>query len=151
MIHESKEFSRRIVRHIAMLERLRRRFLDHLLACHDLSGSMFLVLLFLDRHPGTRQDKLCDDLLIDKSGVTRKCRRLEESGYISREMQDDDKRQYKLFLTTEGERLIPIIRGALSRWRDQVTRGMSETEQQELLRLLEQMETNALTSGGELR
>ena len=144
MTHENREFSRRIVHYIAMLERQRRRFLDQHLARYGLQGSMFLVLLFLERHPGTSQDSLCADLLIDKSGVARKCRKLEDLGLLSREPQDEDKRQNMLFLPAGGEQLIPTLRARLSDWRERVTQGMSEREQQELLRLLEQMETNAL-------
>ena len=144
MKNEKQDFARNIVGYIARLERQRRHYLDEHLHDYKLHGSMFLIILFLDRNPGSSQDNLCEYLLIDKSGVARKCRRLEDFGYIKREQSPDDRRQNSLFLTDNGQRLLPVIRELLSKWREIVTKDMNESDQKELMRLLELMEKNAL-------
>ncbi|NLG89532.1 MAG: MarR family transcriptional regulator [Clostridiaceae bacterium] len=144
MKNEKQDFARNIVRYISRLERQRRHYLDEHLRSYKLQGSMFLIILFLDRNPGASQDNLCEYLLIDKSGVTRKCSRLESLGYIKREQSPDDKRQNSLFLTEDGKKLLPVIRELLSNWREIVTKDMDENDQKELMRLLELMEKNAL-------
>jgi len=144
MKNEKQDFARNIVRYISRLERQRRHYLDEHLQHYKLYGSMFLIILFLDRNPGSSQDNLCEYLLIDKSGVARKCRRLEELGYIKREQSPVDKRQNSLFLTENGQKLLPVIRELLSNWREIVTKEMDEDDQKELIRLLEIMEKNAL-------
>ncbi len=144
MNNEKQEFTRNIVRYITRLERQRRHYMDEHLRTFKLYGSMFIIILFLDRNPGSSQDNLCEYLLIDKSGVARKCRKLEDLGYIKREQSQDDRRQNRLFLTENGQELLPIIRTYLSKWREMVTKDMTECEQKELLRLLELMEKNAL-------
>jgi len=144
MSNEKQEFARNIVRYIARLERLRRHYLDEHLRTYNLHGSMFMIILYLDRNPGSSQDNLCEYLLIDKSGVARKCRSLEDEKYIRREQSQDDRRQNRLYLTEKGRELLPVIRSLLSEWREIVTKNMDEQEQKELLRLLEIMENNAL-------
>jgi DNA-binding MarR family transcriptional regulator len=144
MKNEKQDFARNIVRYISLLERQRRHYLDEHLQNYKLRGTMFLIILFLDKNPGSSQDNLCEYLLIDKSGVARKCRRLEDLGYIKREQSPDDRRQNSLFLTENGQKLLPVIRELLSNWRDIVTKNMDENDQKELMRLLELMEKNAL-------
>jgi len=144
MKNEKQDFARNIVRYISRLERQRRHYLDEHLQQYKLYGSMFLIILFLDRNPGSSQDNLCEYLLIDKSGVARKCSRLEELGYIKREQSPADRRQNSLFLTENGQKLLPVIRELLSNWREIVTKNMDESDQKELMRLLEIMEKNAL-------
>jgi len=144
MSSDKQEFSRNIIKHITRLERQKRHYLDKRLQGFSLHGEMFMIILYLDRHPGSSQDNLSEYLLIDKSGVARKCSRLEELGYIKREPSPDNRRQNELYLTENGKSLLPVIRSLLAQWREIVTKDMTEHEQKELLRLLEIMENNAL-------
>jgi len=144
MSKDRQEYARDIVRCIARLERQRRRYLDEHLSDKKLHGSMFLMMLFLDRSPGSMQEDLCSFLGIDKSGIARKCRRMEDLGYLRREQSQQNRRQNRLYITDSGRELLPRIRELLSEWRDIVTDGMDEREQEQLLRLLELMMENAL-------
>lgn len=144
MNNDTQEFSRNIIKHITRLERKKRHYLDENLRDFKLHGAMFMIILYLDRHPGSSQDILSVYLLVDKSGVARKCSRLEELGYIKREQSQDNKRQNELYLTESGQALLTVIRSLLSQWREIVTKDMTEHEQKELLRLLELMEKNSL-------
>jgi DNA-binding MarR family transcriptional regulator len=139
MNEESQEIARNIVRYIHFLEKKRRYFLDERLGAYRLSGSTFMIILFLDRNPGASQDDLADFLLINKSSVARTCRQLADLGYIRREQSSQDRRLNNLYLTGSGQGLLPVIRELLAEWRDQVTCGMCAEDQQVLLRLLAQM------------
>ena len=143
---DSKEhtFSRNIARYIGRLEKLRRQFLNNRLKAYKLKGSMFLMLLFLDKNPGSSQDSLVDFIGIDKSGIARKCRKMDDLGYITREQDENNRRQYNLFLTDAGRELLPVIRELLSEWSDGITDGMDIREKKELIRLLEMMVDNAV-------
>ncbi len=143
---DSKEhsFSRNIARYIGRLEKLRRQFLNNRLKAYKLKGSMFLMLLFLDKNPGSSQDSLVDFIGIDKSGIARKCSKMDDLGYITREQDENNRRQYNLFLTDAGRRLLPAIRELLSEWSDGITAGMDIREKKELIRLLEMMVNNTV-------
>ncbi len=136
-------FSRNIARYIGRLEKRRRQFLNERLHAYRLKGSMFLILLFLDKHPGSTQDALVEFIGIDKSGIARKCRQMDDHGYIAREQDQANRRQYNLYLTDTGRELLPVIRALLTEWSDGITAGMSIREKKELIRLLEIMVNNA--------
>lgn len=141
---ESIDFTRDILRYITRLEQQRRRYLDEHLREKKLHGSMFMVLLYLEKEPGASQDELTTFLGIDKSGVARICCKLEDLTYIRRERSRDDRRQNKLYLDEYGRNLLPIIRNLLQRWRKTVTEGIDEHDQKELLRQLGHMMSNVL-------
>ena len=144
MSSSEHSFSRNIARYIGRLEKFRRRFLNNRLQAHKLKGSMFLILLYLNKNPGSSQDSLADFVGIDKSGIARMCRKMDDLGYISREQDDANRRQYNLCLTDSGRELIPVIRDLLTEWSDGMTAGMSIQEKKELIRLLEMMADNAV-------
>jgi len=136
-------FSRNIARYIGRLEKRRRQFLDDHLKIYKLKGSMFLILLYLDKNPGSSQDSLVPFIGIDKSGIARKCRQMDDLGYITREQDTANRRQYNLRLTDAGRTLLPAIRALLSEWSDNITAGMGIAEKKELIQLLELMVNNA--------
>lgn len=140
---KEQEFSRNIARYIGCLEKRRKQFLNNRLGVYQLKGSMFLMLLYMDKHPDCSQDDLVEFIGIDKSGIARKCRTMEDLEYIRREPLEDNRRQYRLALTERGSGLLPVIRELLLDWSKSITRDMSRAEQEEMIRLLEMMADNA--------
>jgi DNA-binding MarR family transcriptional regulator len=143
MSTESIDFTKDILRYITRLEQQRRRYLDEHLREKKLYGSMYMVLLYLEKEPGASQDELATFLSIDKSGVARICRKLEDLTYIRRERSRNDRRQNKLYLVESGRDLLPIIRSLMHQWRKAVMAGLDERDQKELLRQLGHMMDNA--------
>jgi DNA-binding MarR family transcriptional regulator len=141
-IEKDHDITRSIIRCISHLERHRRKFINENLKDSNLRGSMFLALTFLKHNPGCSQDKLCNELLIDKGNAARLCRQLEETGYITRQQSPEDRRQNMLFLTEKGEEQIVQIRESLGQWRSAATEGMTDEEVEILARLLTQMKEN---------
>lgn len=141
----NNETARIIARCISHLERHRRKYLNENLKEQEIRGSMFLALTYLSHNPGSSQDKLCNELLIDKGNAARLCRQLEETGYIRREQSPIDRRQNMLFLTEYGEAQLPIIRKYLQAWTSAATAGMTEEEMNTLISLLLRMKENIHT------
>ena len=98
-----------------------------------------MILLHIARHPGTTQDAIVSHMYIDKCNVARRTKKLEELGYIRRETGKVDRRQNNLYLTEEGEKLVPVIRGYLREWAKTITRDLSDEEHILLLGLLDRM------------
>ncbi len=78
MTMDEQMFSRNIARYIGRLEKLRRKYLNERLSIYNLKGSMVFMLLFPVRHPGPSQDALSEFTGIDKSGIARNCRQLDD-------------------------------------------------------------------------
>ena len=134
--------TRLLVKNISHLERHRRKFVNERLKGDDLRGTMYLALLCLHHSPGSSQDKLCSDLLIDKGNAARLCRQLEDAGYITRQQSPEDRRQNMLFLTEQGKKEIPVICELIDEWYVSATEGLTEEEADTLYRVLLRMKEN---------
>lgn len=145
MFENDTDLARRIAKSISYLERHRRRYINEHLKEQGLRGSMFLAITYLNRNPGSSQDKLCSELLIDKGNVARMCRHLEELGYLYREQSATDRRQYQLYLTDSGKEQVAHIRKLFEQWRQIATQGMSEDDCRVLTELLVRMTDNIST------
>lgn len=142
--HGAEDLGHTVMHYIASLDRRRRRFLNEGLVQLGLSGPMPNFLLTLERAPGVSQDYLAEQLHVDKSGIARLARELENLGYIRRELSSDNRRMYRLFITEAGEEVLPVIRSLLSLWRETVMAGISSDKQTEMLQLLSQMVENSM-------
>ena len=108
-----------------------------LCACHH------SFLLAIGGHPGMTQEQLAKHLCLNKSTVTRALNQLEEKEYIERRPDVGDKRIYRVFLTKNGEELLPCVRGAAREWNEKITQGVSEEKLEQFYAVLEQLEQNA--------
>lgn len=139
----SHEFGRKITRLISHLERKRRRYINEGLRPLGLQGAMFMYILTLDIFPGSSQDFIAEHLGIDKSNVARTARKLEDAGLIRRQLSEEDRRQYCMYLTEAGQELLPVIQQRLRSWTDLVASDLDENERQIAVDLLSRMMENA--------
>ena len=113
--------------------------MDDRLRGYGFVGGMPMILLYINRHPGTTQDAIVSHMYIDKCTVARRTKRLEELGYISRETGKEDRRENNLYVTETGEKLVPVIRKILHDWAKSVTRDLSDEERILLITLLDRL------------
>ena len=127
---------------ISSLSRLGRRFASKTFHSYDFNSAMHLYLLVISLHPGSSQDFLVDYFYMDKGNVAKEARKLEERGYLRRELDPHNRRQYRLYLTPLGEEMVPIIRSQMLFWNNQLTQGFSKEEKEQLISFLLRMEEN---------
>lgn len=72
------------------------------------------ILEMCEEGEGMLVNQLAHALEIDTPAVSGMLRRMEKTGIIRREVQLDNRRQTRVFLTTEGEQLREKVRGALA-------------------------------------
>lgn len=133
------DFPRQLSRSITFLHRQRQKYMSERLKQYGFVGAMHMILLHIGRHPGTTQDAIVSHMFIDKCNVARRTKKLEELGYIRRETGKQDRRQNNLYITEEGEKLVPVIRGYLREWAKSVTHDLNDEERILLLNLLDRM------------
>ena len=139
---QEKNDERDMANLVGILERHRRRYINEQLRSTGLYGSMFFIMLKLECSPGINQDQLSEHLFIDKTRTARTARSLEKSGYITREIDEDNRRQYKLYLSGKGAELLPEIRRVLTEWHTDISAGISGSDYETALRVLEKMYQN---------
>ena len=103
------------------------------------AGAMYMILLHIERHPGTTQDSIANHMCIDKCNVARRTKKLEALGYLYRETNQNDRRQNNLYLTEKGRELVPIIRSYMGQWGREITAGLTDEERATLIGLLTKM------------
>lgn len=132
-----------MVKHFSRLERRQKHFMNSALQSSGVHGIMYKLIITIKRHPGTSQDFLADFYSVDKSQITRLVRKLEKMNYLSRSVNENDRRYFRLFLTGEGERLHTTIRQALKKWGTLISKEISAENISVTTETIEKMIANA--------
>lgn len=133
-------------RHLALLHRQMMKELERELAPLELGPGRYLYLFGLYIRDGRKQQELADVIGIDKAAVTRALSRLEQSGYIVRKDDQEDRRAIRVYLTPKGRNLQPQLEAAAIDCIETMTSTLDTDERTELRRLLAKM-TLPLLSG----
>jgi len=132
-----------ILSSILRIDRQRRLALRCKLQPYGFVGVMHLILLRAYRSPGTSQEEVARFYAIDKGSVARDALRLERMGCLRREIDPDDRRQYRLFSTPEGDRILPEIWENDEAFFRRISQGFSQAELEALAAMLKRMEDNS--------
>ena len=125
-------------------------YLGKALAPYGLNTSQYLFIAVLSKEPGITQDKLPQRIGVNKSTVTRTLAQLEQSGFIRRAVNPQDKRTTSVHPTQQAYAVFPQIMKLVSRWDAAVTDQFAESEKQTLQTLLRRLAESAKAFGQEL-
>lgn len=106
-------------------------------------GSGYSFLMTLYRQGGISQEALSNYLKMDKGTTAKAIKKLEDEGYLVREIDVKDRRAYNVFLTPRGFDVIPKIQDAIKDWEKIITTGFSEEESHSVEQILAKMAENA--------
>lgn len=132
-----------IGRWISILYRYRQNYIGKKLASYKIGSGQYFFLLVLAKNNGISQEELSDYLKIDKATTAKAIKKLEDEGYVIRDVDAMDKRAYQVFLTQKGLKMIPIIEKVIADWEKLITADFSESESCLLEGVLEKMARNA--------
>ncbi|MEK8132176.1 MarR family transcriptional regulator [Paenibacillus filicis] len=132
-----------IPRLISLLYRYGHMYIADRLREHEIGRGQYIFLNALYKADGLSQEELAEYLLIDKGTTAKALKKLEEQGYVTRQVRDDDKRFYRVFLTTKALGIKDEVRSVLIDWRSLLTDGFSDEEKELAWTLLERMGENA--------
>jgi len=133
----------KIGRWISIIHRHRQNYLTKRLEAYRIGSGQHVFLMILSRHDGISQEQLSEYMKIDKATTAKAIKKLENEGYIRREVDPRDKRAYKVFLTPKGVEVIPAIKEAIQDWERMATNNISEDEIMLLMEILGKMAENA--------
>lgn len=104
-----------------------------------LNTSQYATLLLLDCVEGRRLTDMSDQLLREKSTITRIVDRLEREGLVRRIADPHDRRAQRVLLTPSGAERVAHARQAHHHSLEQRMSVLSEPEQQQLVQLLSKL------------
>lgn len=109
-----------------------------------ITSGQFMIVAAVCARPGQSQDQIADFVLMDKSTVTKTLAQLEESGMVSRQGNEEDKRVTNVFPTDLALKIYPQITQAKARWHQKLLEGIPEHRWDEVGEILEILMENAV-------
>ena len=128
---------------IARLYRSSQNHLASRLAKLHIGRGQHSFLLVLFSKDGISQDNLAQTLHMNKAAVTRALLKLEQNGYVERRKDTADRRNNYIYLTKKAQDIKKQFLSEINSWTDKLARGISNIEQQQLIKLLKRMGNNA--------
>ena len=93
-----------ILREIGQIYRAVNSFSDYVMKSINLEKGQYQFLVRIKENPGINQKKLSSLLLVDKTTTTKAINKLVVKGYINKKVDETDKRNSMLYLTSKGEK-----------------------------------------------
>lgn len=137
---------------LGRLFHLQRQAMKRRLTKHGAHHGEVVCLRLLAGADGWSQRDLAEILHLSRPRVTSILQGLEKSGAVRREVDPDDQRVIRVFLTPEGRRRELENRAAFEGYLNQTVGLLSEADRIELVRLLDQVSSHIaalLGPGGE--
>ncbi len=129
-------------------------FLNDRLRPFHLSAGQFPVLMLLAKEQNIMQETLVRHYRLDKGTIARAVRKLEDAGYIRRIIDPDNRRAVRIFLTTAGEKIVPVLQEIDCEWGERVLAGLGPEERRTLNTLVRAVAKNSqeiMNDAGECR
>ncbi len=109
----------------------------------EILPSQYYMLLFLYYEMGTNQSDIAKACLMDRSGVSRAFKDFEEKGLITREVDENNKRAYKITLTQKGIETSEFLIEKEKEWDDMICEQL-DISRDDLLELLTKISLKSL-------
>ena len=141
---DNNEYS--IGRWISVLYRYGQCYISKNLEPYGIGSGQYIFLIALYRQQGINQGQLSEYLRVDKATTAKAIKHLEKEGYIIRDIDEKDKRAYKLFLTQKAMDIRSELYQVLRKWEDIFSAGLAADEKRTFLKTIEHMAENASTA-----
>ena len=130
----------------SILYRYGQSYIGKQLETYGIGSGQFVFLIILFKNNGISQENMSERLKIDKATTAKSIRKLEDAGYVERIVDSEDKRAYKVFLTSKALDIKPFLQKVLTEWEKIITDGLSKDEKKPVSGLLEKMAGNAVAN-----
>ena len=116
------------------------KYLKNKIAEYDLDHEVRYIMMIYE-NPNISQDDLVIMSGQSKGNIAKALKKLEDEGYIEREINPDNRRKYMLKTTSKGDELVPKVRQISKDWQKEV--GITE-EDNELKKRLKEIAINGM-------
>ena len=96
----------------------------------------FLVLSYLARQPQSRQQDLCETLMLDANNCVLLLNELEDAGWTQRTRDPGDRRRHVVVITAKGRTALQRARAAQDTLEDEIFASLDADERDQLRELL---------------
>lgn len=132
------------LKNVNMVSRSSTMYLDKRFSGGELRGYHGKYILTVCGRPGQSQEEIARTIFVNKSNVARQLKALEKLGFVERRQSADDGRKTLIYPTEKAFKAREKIRGFYAEWREEITKGFSDEEKEELFRLTLKLYENAV-------
>lgn len=129
---------------ISIIHRTHMIYLNDKMKDLNLTAGQFPFLMALSHNEGITQDDMANHFHIDKGTVARALRKLEDNEFLYREIDQENRRRYLIYLTKKGKEVIPQIKSIDREWENLVCAKFSNDENGLLFEILQKLAINSL-------
>lgn len=122
--------------------RLMRKRFEQLARDLSITGPQWRVLFNLDRVPGLNQTQLADQMEIEPITLCRLIDRMEDAGWVRRELDPDDRRARRLYMTDQARPVMAKLRRLGDFVSKQALEGVSPQDLEQCLATLAAIHAN---------
>ncbi len=122
--------------------RLLRREFDARVRPMGITRPQWRVMTVLKHAEGVNQGELAERLEVEAITIGRMVDRLQEAGLVERRADPNDRRAWRLFLTTRSRALIEELKPVSARMIEDMLEGFTPTEQDTFVAYLERLRAN---------
>lgn len=114
-------------------------YINHNLTDLDINSTQIQLLFEISNHCDINQEQISQRCSMNKGAVARSIKKLEDKGLITREIDENNRRQNKLSLTKKGEQTLAQAIEILNCWEDQVILDEGYVEKELLQKILKEI------------
>ncbi len=119
-----------LINHLITLKKTHDFYMNtHIKNETEILPSQYYMLLFLYYEMGTTQSDIAKACLMDRSGVSRAFKDFEEKGLIERQINENNKRAYKITLTKKGIETAEFLIDKEKEWDDMICEELDITRE----------------------
>lgn len=104
-----------------------------------------IVLINACENPGIIQEKIAFNLALDDASVARSLKQMEQSGLVSRRVDEQNQRTKMVFPEPAGTALKHQVDAVMEHWSATLLESFSAREQDEMVRVLQILREKSLT------
>ena len=108
----------------------------------DMQNSCRSIVYYLSLEDGVSQLRLSQLTHLKPPTISITLRAMEADGYVERRIDENDKRQVNVYLTSKGKRHDEKMRSCVSEFEKKAMRGFTEEEKETICSLLARMKDN---------
>lgn len=108
----------------------------------DMTIDQGMVLLFLNEYPELTQKEIAVLVFRDNASMTRMINNMVQKKYLSRSMNDQDRRRFKLDITSKGKEVLNLLPTIIQNNRKSSLAGITKNELNQLGSILNKIKSN---------
>ena len=137
-----EEQKHKIIHLLGVADRTLKRSISKKVENTGVFRSQHRLLMILGKHPDCSQTELAERLEISSAAVAVSLKKLEKSGFISRQCQENDNRVNQVVITEKGWKIIDLSTQYFKEMENAFLSDFSEEELKQLQSFLERMIKN---------